>query len=241
MRRLVMELLREKQPYRSSTDEDSVEQVGGLPPAIMPREERRQRAARVYDDEQVESALDLLSINSLPALGRADFQVLGKKQSWKQLAEGVVQRLASDLLQLKGLGEARERGDLLFHRLETRRNARVRTPFEIQQGIETVFRASKALREVDVLSRGALVRDVDGAVGRMSGLMGSWRGLCSLSSASPSTERMIGMVKEALGNVIRSGEVSGNVKTTARRVLLQWSASGEPVRQAGEQVDFDSD
>ena len=155
MRRVVLELIRHKKSYRSSTDEDSVEPIGGLEP---PRVQRRRGA--VYDNEQVESALELLSINSLAELGRADFRVFGKKQSWKQLAEGVVQRLASDLLQLEGLGEARERADLLFHRLETRRDARVRTPFEIQQGIETVFRASGALREVEMLSRGTLIRVV---------------------------------------------------------------------------------
>ena len=102
MRRVVLELIRHKKSYRSSTDEDSVEQIGGLEP--VPRVERRRGA--VYDNEQVESALELLSINSLAELGRADFRVFGKKQSWKQLAEGVVQRLASDLLLLERLGEA---------------------------------------------------------------------------------------------------------------------------------------
>ena len=81
-----------------------------------------------------------------------------------------------------------ERADLLFHRLETRRDARVRTPFEIQQGIETVFRASGALREVEMLSRGTLIRDVEGAVGRMGSLMGWWRSLSLLSATSPCTE-----------------------------------------------------
>ena len=237
MRRVVLELIGHKKSYRSSTDEDSVEHIGGLEPA--PRVERRRGA--VYDNEQVESALELLSINSLAELGRADFRVFGKKQSWKQLAEGVVQRLASELLQLEGLGEARGRADLLFHRLETRRDARVRTPFEIQQGIETVFRASGALREVEMLSRGTLIRDVEGAVGRMGSLMGWWRGLSSLSATSPCTERMVDMVKGSLMNVMRNGDVSDGVKTTARRMLAQWSASEEPADRARTKVDFDSD
>ena len=74
MRRIVFELLR-SQVYRSSSD--CIEQVGGL--EHNPRQ--KQKTTRLYNDEQIEKALDLLSINALADLGRADFRVFNKKQS----------------------------------------------------------------------------------------------------------------------------------------------------------------
>ena len=112
---------------------------------------------------------------------------------------------------------------------------------ETHNAIETVCRASISLHEVDLLSSGSLVRDTEGAVGRIGSLMGTWRGVCSLVTTTPYTETMITMVKRALHNVIADREVREGVQIVARRALTQWSVSSEPTRPEGTQVNFDSD
>jgi hypothetical protein len=189
--------------------------------------------------------LDLLSINSLAELGRANFRVFNKKQSCQQLAKGVIQRAASDMLQLRHIWETHERCHLLHHHFEARRNARVRTPMETQNAIETVYRVSVTLHEVERLSNGLLVQDTEAVVGRIGSLMGKWRGLCSLVTATPHTGTMIGMVKRALHDVITDAEVREGVKIVTRRLtrraLTQWTVPSEPARPEGQQVNFDSD
>ena len=65
----------------------------------------KKATTRLYTDEQVETALSLLSVNSLVELGRKAFSCFKKKQSWIQLAQGCIQRLSSDLLLLRDVGE----------------------------------------------------------------------------------------------------------------------------------------
>ena len=78
MRRIVLELLRSQAKYRSSSDD--IEHIGGLEPdKYTPIQ--KEKTTPLYNDEQIEKALDLLSINALPDLGRADFRVFNKKQS----------------------------------------------------------------------------------------------------------------------------------------------------------------
>ena len=82
MKRLVTELVRlgdNKGSYRSS-DSDSIEQIGGLTPTQIPK----RASTKLYSDEQLETALDLMMYNSLAELGKQDFSVFGKKQSWVQ-------------------------------------------------------------------------------------------------------------------------------------------------------------
>ena len=207
----MLELMRGQVKYSSSSDD--VEQVGGLAPYNYTPIQKQKK------DAQIEKALDLLSINALSDLGRADYIVFNKKQSWQQLAQGVIQRAASDMLQLRDLGETQERCHLLHRRLETRRNARIRAPMETQNAIENIYRASTSLHEVELLSSGSPVKDIDGAVWRVGSLMGRWRGMCSLVTTTPHTETMIGMVKRALHNVIADAVVRESVKIVARRAL----------------------
>ena len=136
MKRLVTELVRlgdNKGSYRRS-DSDSIEQIGGLAPTQIPK----RVSTKVYSDEQLETALDLMIYNSLAELGKQDFSVFGKKQSCVQLATGCVQRLASDLLLLTDIRETIERCDLLHNRFETRRAAKIRTPNKTQSNIQTL-------------------------------------------------------------------------------------------------------
>ena len=76
------------------------------------------------------AALELISRQTSQALEGADFTPFGRKLSWQQLAQGCVVRLAADLLQLRDVAQAAEWADLLYHRLETRRAASVRTTNE---------------------------------------------------------------------------------------------------------------
>ena len=112
---------------------------------------------------------------------------------------------------------------------------------ETQNAIENIYRASTSLHEVELLSSGSPVKDIDGAIWRVGSLMGRWRGMCSLVTTTPHTETMIGMVKRALHNVIAYAVVRESVKIVARRALTQWSVSSEPARPEGQQVNFDSD
>ena len=111
MRRIVHEILshgaiyRHSIPYRgtgSSDESDSIEQIGGLEPqtALNASLHPTKRPAQIYDNEQIEAALELLGVNSLHDLSRQNFSAFGKKQSWIQLANGCIARLAADLLSL---------------------------------------------------------------------------------------------------------------------------------------------
>ena len=83
------------------------------------------------------------------------------------------------------------------------------------------------------------MRDIEGAVGRMGSLMGSWRGLCLLVTTNPFTETMISMVKRALNNVIANVDLRDGLKIVARRALVQWHGPSKPT--TGVRVNFDSD
>jgi hypothetical protein len=238
MRRVVLELLKHKGIHYRSSSDDGLTQIGGLPAEqITPS---RKSTARAYTDEQVEVALDLMSYNSLSELGRQDFSVFGKKQSWVQLANGCVQRLATDLLLLTDIREAIERCDLLYNRLETRREAKVRTPNETQNSIHTLNLLRVCLRDLYNLSTGRKVGALERAVGKAQMVMNTWRSVSSLvPAASPRTDALIEMVKLGMENVVQDGSASDSVKAVARRVVVQFSVSG--VKVPGEQVSWDSD
>lgn len=237
MKRLVTELVRlgdNKGSYRSS-DSDSIEQIGGLTPTQIPK----RASTKLYSDEQLETALDLMMYNSLAELGKQDFSVFGKKQSWVQLATGCVQRLAADLLLLTDMEETLERFDLLHHRLETRRAAKIRTPHETQSNIHTLNILRISLRDIHNLSTGRDVLDIEGAIGRAQTVMNTWRSASSLvPTVNPRTDALLEMVKLAMANVL-NGSARDNVKSAAHRVLVQFSGGG--AKPAGEQVIWDSD
>ena len=241
-KRIIRELISR---YRSS-DSDSIEQIGGLegPVPPSPMNAPPKKAAHLYDDEQLEDALELLSINSLPELSRQDFSSFGKKQSWIQLATGCTQRLATDLLRLNSIGEVAERVDLLHNRLEARKAARIRTPNEAQKDIANLYATSRALRDLHRLGTGGAV-DVEFVIGRAQSIMGSWRAVTAIApNVDARTYEMGAIVRSALHRVL-TGASSDRVKDMARRALLQWgeaapSASTAMVRR-GEKIDWDSD
>jgi uncharacterized small protein (DUF1192 family) len=241
MRKIVIDLMqyRAADAYRGSSDEsDSVEQIGGLPPIGVADAKRSKYR---FSDEQLEAALQLLSVNSLPDLARQDFSEFGKKLSWIQLAQGCVTRLAGDVLMLIDVGETAERCALLHHRLENRKAARIRTPNDAQNAIQTLYTCCMTVRNVWKLRVGRRIPDVERAVAKMQGLMPSWRAVSTLALVTPETARLTSMVKEALSNVIQSAEVSEGVKTMARRGLLQWGGHAQLAGPTGTSVSFDSD
>ena len=171
MRRVVHELLGYKtmhMTYRGTDDDsDSIEQIGGHPPTPLSHTTDTKRSAYTLNDEQLESALDLLSINSLPELSRQDFSSFGKKQSWIQLAQRCTRRLATDLLRLSNVGETAERCMLLHHRLESRKSQRIRTSNDAQNAIQTLYACCMIVRDVWKLSAGGGVADVERTVGKI--------------------------------------------------------------------------
>ena len=235
MKRLVTELVRHSDGRYRSSESDTVEQIGGLTPTHIPTN----RSKKLYSDEQLETALALMTYNSLAALGRQDFSVFGKKQSWVQLATGCVQRLAADLLLLTDIRETLERCDLLNNRLETRRAAKIRTPNETQNNIQTLNLLRICLRDIYNLSTGRDVLDIERALGRSQTVMNTWKMLSSLMpTVTPNTDVLVEMVKVAMVNVL-NGSARDVVKSMARRVLVQFS--GGAAKPPGEQVSWDSE
>ena len=196
----------------------------------------------MYNDEQLEAALDLLAINSLPELSTQDFTPFQKKQSWIQLANGCITRLSIDLLRLGNVGETAERCALLHHRLENRKAARIRTPTtEAQNSIQTLYSCCMTVRDVWKVSMGKRVPDIERVVGKVLSLMSSWRAVSTLAEVTPETARLTSMVREALTNVIQT-ESREAVKNMAKRGLIQWSGeSARAVGPVGTSVTFDSD
>ena len=249
MRRVVHELLGYKTMhmiYRGTSaddDSDSIEQIGGHPSTPLSHKTDAKRSAYTLNDEQLESALDLLSINSLPELSRQDFSSFGKKQSWIQLAQRCTRRLATDLLRLSNVGETAERCMLLHHRLESRKSQRIRTPNEAQNAIQTLYACCMTVRDVWKLSAGSAgVADVERTVGKIQSLMSSWRAVSSLSPVTPETDLLVPKVQIALSNVLKSTDASEGVKTMARRGLMQWGGHRQPAAgPSGTKVSFDSD
>ena len=89
------------------------------------------------------------------------------------------------------------------------------------------------------LSEGALVRDVAGAVGRMTVLMPRWRALAQLApEARPRTNELIQRLRAAVQAVAEHPRVAEATRGVARRHLAAWSA---PPRPKGERVQWDSD
>ena len=93
----------------SDTDEsrtDSTEfehEVQECPPGCKPAK-RKRITPQTFTVAQVDAALDLMTINGLSELERADFSAIGRKMSWAHLAEGCLRRLGGDVLQMKDLG-----------------------------------------------------------------------------------------------------------------------------------------
>ena len=128
----------------------------------------------------------------------------------------------------------------MYNRLETRREAKVRTPNETQNSIHTLNLLRVCLRDLYNLSIGRKVGDLERAVGKVQMVMNTWKSVSSLVPAgSPRTDALIEMVKLGMENVVQDGSASDSVKAVARRVVVQFSVSG--VKVPGEQVSWDID
>ena len=106
------------------------------------RERRRPRAPTGFSGTQVAAALELLANQTAQDLGKADFGAFKRKYSWQELAQGMIDSLARSLLELEDVAETSERASLLWHRLEARRDAGVRTTRETQDAIDLMRRTS---------------------------------------------------------------------------------------------------
>ena len=238
LRRVAANILRHGAPYRASSS-DEWECIGGLPP---PEDSRPSSHGHppLFTDAQLDSALDLMQTNALDALQRADFEAFGRRLSWVKLADGCVHRLSSDLLQLQHVRDVRERADLLRRRLETRKAAgQRRTPTKTQTAINDLYAASVAVNDLQTLSGGSLVRDVDGALGRLTVMMRRWRAVEALAPhVRARTDDLVRMIRSAIETVIGSN-VSDGTKAYAKRVWGQWCPASRSAQ--GTSVNFDSD
>ena len=127
---------------QSRTDSTEFEQEQ-CPPGCKP-EKRKRSTPQTFTVAQVDAALDLMSINGLSDLERADFSAIGRKMSWAHLAEAVLRRLAGDALQMKDIRAVSERADLLHNRLEMRRAEKIRTTQSTQDGIDLLYSVTRS-------------------------------------------------------------------------------------------------
>ena len=195
-----------------------------------------------FNDEQVASALELMQTNDLTELKRrGDFRAFGKRLTWVKLADGCIARLATDLLELRDVKSVREDADLLRRRLETRRASGVRTPACTQSAISTVHAVAVTVRELEILSGGGEVPDLDGALGRLTVVMPRWRALLQLAPrARARTDELARMVAAVIDKVKHS-RASEGTKAFAQRLHAQWCAVPRPAAERGEKVQWDSD
>jgi hypothetical protein len=220
--------------YRSVSPE-SVSESEGCPPGCKPK---RKRETSTFTASQVDAALDLMSTNSLSELDKADFSAFGKKLSWAHLANGCVQRLAGDALQMRDLRAVSERAALLHNRLEVRRSLKIRTTQPTQNAIETLYAVTQSMSELYRLRDGLSVPDVQNAIGRAMVLKRRFLHLTEHNTdVRPRTNELEALVKSAIEAVLRA-DVSEGTKSFARRSLQQWTACSQP---QGERVAFDSD
>ena len=113
-------------------------------PAERPkrRQRLRSRAPKGLSGAQVASALDLLANQTASDLSNADFSAFKCKLSWQELAQGVIESIARSLLELEDVLETYGRAQLLWQRLESRRDAGVRTTNETRDAIELLRRTT---------------------------------------------------------------------------------------------------
>ena len=221
----------------SRTDSTEFEQEQ-CPPGCKPAK-RKRITPQTFTVAQVDAALDLMTINGLSELERADFSAIGRKMSWAHLAEGCLRRLGGDVLQMKDLGPVSERVDLLHHRLETRKAEKIRTTQSTQDAIDLLYSVTQVIRELLKLREGVMTSDVQRAIGRATGLRTRFLQLSPLNpDVRPRANELVALVKSAIEAVLRAN-VSEGTKAFARKSLQQWSTCSQQPR--GEKVTWDSD
>ena len=225
----------------SRTDSTEFEQeVQQCPPGCKPAK-RKRSTPQTFTVSQVDAALDLMTINGLSELERADFSAIGRKMSWAHLAEAVLRRLAGDALQMKDIRAVSERADLLHNRLETRRAEKIRTTQSTQDGIDLLYSVTQVIRELLKLREGVMTSDVQRAIGRATGLRSRFLQLSALTpDIRPRTNELEALVKSAFEAVARAN-VSEGTKALARKSLQQWSQCLARSEPRGERITWDSD
>ena len=170
------------------------------------RERRRSRPPTGFSGTQVASALDLLANQTAQDLSSADFSAFKRKYSWQELAQGVIDSLARSLLELEEVPETAERAHLLWHRLEARRDAGVRTTRETQDAIELMRRTSGCVASLSLsaLRNGDAVRDLQASIRCASCLLSLWTRVSALAThVSPRTTALHRLMRSALEAVER--------------------------------------
>ena len=197
------------------------------------RHERRSRARKGFTSMQVQAALDLLSNQTAHDLANADFSSFKGKLSWQELAQGVIESLAQSLLELEDVPETAERALLLWHRLEARRDAGVRTTRETQDAIELMRRTSGCVASLSALRNGVAVRDVQASVRCASGILSLWQRVSALvPHVSPRTPALHRLMRAALEAVERRLDACEADKVLARTSLASLaSRPGTPSTQ----------
>ena len=77
-----------------------------------------------------------------------------------------------------------------------------------------------------------MVRDVDGALGRLSVIMRRWRAVQSLAPhATPRTDDLVRMVKSAV-DIVLASNVTESTKAQARRLWSQWCPAARPAARS---------
>ena len=175
----------------SRTDSTEFEQEQ-CPPGCKPAK-RKRSTPQTFTVAQVDAALELMTINGLSELERADFSTIGRKMSWAHLAEGCLRRLGGDVLQMKDLRAVSERVDLLHHRLETRKAENIRTTQSTQDAIDLLYSVTQVIRELLKLREGVMTSDVQRAIGRATGLRTRFLQLSPLNpDVRPRTNELVG-------------------------------------------------
>lgn len=185
-----------------------------------PRERCRSRAPR-FSGVQVAAALDLLANQTAHDLSRADFSAFkARKYSWQELAQGVIESLARSLLELEDVAETSERAQLLWHRLEARRDAGVRTTRETQDAIQLMRRTAGCVSSLSALRNGAPVHDVKACIRCTSSILSLWKRVSALvPDASPRTAALHRLVRAGLEAVERRLDACSEDKALARTSL----------------------
>ena len=184
------------------------------------RERRRPRPPTGFSGTQVASALELLANQTAQDLGKADFSAFKRKYSWQELAQGVIDSLARSLLELDDVVETSERAHLLWHRLEARRDAGVRTTRETQDAIQLMRRTTGCVASLSALRNGAAVRDLQASIRCTSCILSLWSRVSALApDVSPRTTALHRLMRSALEAVERRLDACDADKALARTSL----------------------
>ena len=117
---------------------------------------------------------------------------------------------------------------------------------EVQNAILTVYSTAVVMAEVEEMSNGVRLEDMDAALARASTLRRKFMSLIPLApDVRPRTEAVSRMVKSAIDSVIQRSETAEGRRALAKRALLPWSTPSQVPQTSqeprGEMIGWDSD